>query len=700
MRVPIFVRSHGSGPTASQGLRRGRHARRLAIAGATAVASIVGSVALVAQPASALASTLYVATGGTDAGICQTAGSPCATLGYALTQAATGTGDTIMIAPGTYIMAAGTSNTVPSAAAYNGLTIESNGGTAANTIINAAGAINGVAVNANNVTVNGITVENAGAAGIMVSPPSGATQPAAVTGETISNVVVKNSDQCALTPAATGCAAAIGAGDYGESIWLLSVTSSTLENSTLTGGLGGGLLVSDELGPNHNNTIEGNNISDNSTFGCGITLAGHNMAAVFTSGPNAGQPNPAAGGVYNETVENNTSDGNGATGIGLFNFAYNNTITGNTTTGNSEPGIEVDSTFPGADLNGNTISGNTVGENSILDGPGGNSHGQHTVHATQTIGINVVALAGPVTGTVISGNTVSGNYYGIFMSAAASSTTLTGNIISFAKGGKAVFIAPAPGGGYWPVGSDGGVFAFGQAPYEGSTGGLKLDQPVVAMAPTPDGGGYWLVAKDGGIFAFGDANYYGSLPGLKVSVTDIVGIASTADGGGYWLVAKDGGVFGFGDANYFGSLPGKHVSVSDVVGIAGSADGGGYSLVASDGGVFGFGDAKYFGSLPGLKVSVSNIVGIAATSDGGGYWLVGTDGGIFGFGDAKYFGSLPGKHVSVSNIVGITANPDGMGYWLVGTDGGIFSFGDAKYFGSLPGLGIHVSNIVGVVTTP
>ena len=55
------------------------------------------------------------------------------------------------------------------------------------------------------------------------------------------------------------------------------------------------------------------------------------MSAVFSSGPNAGQPNPLAGGVYNNTVENNTSNGNGAKGIGLFNFAYNNTIEGNST---------------------------------------------------------------------------------------------------------------------------------------------------------------------------------------------------------------------------------------------------------------------------------------------------------------------------------------------------------------------------------
>jgi len=30
------------------------------------------------------------------------------------------------------------------------------------------------------------------------------------------------------------------------------------------------------------------------------------------------------------------------------------------------------------------------------------------------------------------------------------------------------------------------------------------------MAATPDRRGYWLVASDGGVFAYGDAGFYGS----------------------------------------------------------------------------------------------------------------------------------------------------------------------------------------------
>ncbi len=39
---------------------------------------------------------------------------------------------------------------------------------------------------------------------------------------------------------------------------------------------------------------------------------------------------------------------------------------------------------------------------------------------------------------------------------------------------------------------------------------MTLNRPVVGIAPTPDGGGYWLVGSDGGIFNYGDAQYEGS----------------------------------------------------------------------------------------------------------------------------------------------------------------------------------------------
>ena len=44
----------------------------------------------------------------------------------------------------------------------------------------------------------------------------------------------------------------------------------------------------------------------------------------------------------------------------------------------------------------------------------------------------------------------------------------------------------------------------------GSMGGTKLNEPIVGMGVTSSGKGYWLVASDGGISAFGDAPFLGS----------------------------------------------------------------------------------------------------------------------------------------------------------------------------------------------
>jgi hypothetical protein len=71
------------------------------------------------------------------------------------------------------------------------------------------------------------------------------------------------------------------------------------------------------------------------------------------------------------------------------------------------------------------------------------------------------------------------------------------------------------------VASDGGIFSFGDARFYGSTGNLRLVQPVVGMAATPDGRGYWMAAADGGVFSFGDALFYGSGSGLGVRVVGI-----------------------------------------------------------------------------------------------------------------------------------------------------------------------------------
>jgi hypothetical protein len=53
------------------------------------------------------------------------------------------------------------------------------------------------------------------------------------------------------------------------------------------------------------------------------------------------------------------------------------------------------------------------------------------------------------------------------------------------------------------VSSDGGIFTYGWAGFHGSAGGTALAAPIVGMTSDPATGGYWLVGSDGGVFAYG-----------------------------------------------------------------------------------------------------------------------------------------------------------------------------------------------------
>ncbi|MGH9000563.1 MAG: hypothetical protein ACRDY7_14390 [Acidimicrobiia bacterium] len=208
---------------------------------------------------------------------------------------------------------------------------------------------------------------------------------------------------------------------------------------------------------------------------------------------------------------------------------------------------------------------------------------------------------------------------------------------------------PASVNGYWLVASDGGIFSYGNAAFHGSTGGMRLNQPILGMARTASGPGYWLVASDGGIFTFGDAAFFGSTGAIRLN-QPVVGMAPTPSGRGYWLVASDGGIFTFGDAAFFGS--------------------GGNS-------------GKTF-------------AGMAQTPTGGGYWLATTGGEVMAFGDAPRIGSAS----TSSKVVAVSATPSGRGMWLAANDGGVFSLGDAGFFGSAGALRLNQPVVGFAPTTP
>ena len=115
-------------------------------------------------------------------------------------------------------------------------------------------------------------------------------------------------------------------------------------------------------------------------------------------------------------------------------------------------------------------------------------------------------------------------------------------------------MASTPDGrGYWLVASDGGIFAFGDAGFFGSTGALTLNKPIVGMAATPDGRRLLAGRLRRRHLRLRRRRLLRIDRGHQPSTSRSSAWPPTPDGGGYWLVASDGGVFAFGDAGFFGS---------------------------------------------------------------------------------------------------------------------------------------------------
>ncbi len=94
---------------------------------------------------------------------------------------------------------------------------------------------------------------------------------------------------------------------------------------------------------------------------------------------------------------------------------------------------------------------------------------------------------------------------------------------------------------------------------------LRLNRPIVDLAPSPDGDGYWMVASDGGVFAYGGSAFYGAPTGTTAGT--VIGLAPTPTGNGYWIVGNDGSVYNFGGALYLGGLGGVPLN-RPIVGLA------------------------------------------------------------------------------------------------------------------------------------
>ena len=275
-------------------------------------------------------------------------------------------------------------------------------------------------------------------------------------------------------------------------------------------------------------------------------------------------------------------------------------------------------------------------------------------------GVGAPATAGPFTVAVkvVSGGNGSGHGYwlvggdgGIFSFGSAGFYGSTG---SFTLQRPVVGISPTGDRkGYWLVASDGGIFAFGDSGFYGSLPGLgfspagssgahPLAAPIVAMVPSTDGAGYFMVGADGGVFAFGDARFVGSCPGIGGCAGPAVAVMPDATGDGYWLVTATGNVYAFGDARYLGAPSHRSVNVTSAVR---TPDGGGYWILFADGKVVPFGDAAGHGD-PSGSLGSDTATAIISTSDGGGYWVATASGAADNYGDAPADGSMSGAHLN------------------------------------------------------
>jgi len=108
--------------------------------------------------------------------------------------------------------------------------------------------------------------------------------------------------------------------------------------------------------------------------------------------------------------------------------------------------------------------------------------------------------------------------------------------------------------GYWMLGSDGVVYAFGSA-----FGVRRVAVEAAAMTPKLDGTGFWLVDAAGQVAVRGSAERLGSAPALAPGER-ITTISATPTGSGYWLFSDRGRVFPYGAARTYGSLAALHLN--------------------------------------------------------------------------------------------------------------------------------------------
>ncbi|MGH3472029.1 MAG: right-handed parallel beta-helix repeat-containing protein [Nocardioidaceae bacterium] len=252
----------------------------------------------------------------------------------------------------------------------------------------------GITVVSSDVVVRGLTVENSTGEGILVVSPA----PGAVSDVTITHNTVRSNDLGGPTSGYFQCQPQGNVpGDCGEGLHLMGVSDSWVTHNNVHGN-SGGILLTDETGPNHGNVVAHNWVHANQ-FDCGITLPSH----------------VAGNGVYDNIVRHNLIVNNGLLGEGAGVLiaaagpsmaAYDNVVTHNVIRGNNLSGVTIHAHAPGANISGNRIVHNRIGRNNIGGDPDAADF--------NTTGVLVFSAAVPVSVT-IRHNVISHNHYGVWM---------------------------------------------------------------------------------------------------------------------------------------------------------------------------------------------------------------------------------------------------------------------------------------------
>ncbi len=355
---------------------------------------VAASVLMFSAAPGLVAATLCVNPGGT--GGCKKTISAAVTAAIA--------GDIIQVASGTYKEDVILSKSVSLVA-----------GNHQKPVIDAQGLSNGIFVNGmsampnagvSGIVISGFEVENANFEGILLANASDIT---------VRNNHVHDNDR-SLNIGAGECP---GIPDFetnegedcGEGIHLMGVQHGFIMQNDV-GFNAGGILISDETGPSHQNLISGNNVHDN-PFDCGITMASH---APAVSNPLV----KGSFGVTNNTVAGNISNHNGyqvpgaGAGVGIFapfpgTKAASNTVVANRLTNNGQPGVSMHNhawappPAPAVNLDDNVIVGNYIAGNAADAGDAA---------TPGPTGINLYSVA-PVWGTLVSENVIEDETVGI-----------------------------------------------------------------------------------------------------------------------------------------------------------------------------------------------------------------------------------------------------------------------------------------------